>query len=291
MVKIIQVKVPLKIDLAGSWTDIQPYASDYGGEVVNFAINVNINCEIEVENGNLKRVKYSTEMPIDLGLKTTDGDDFEFLTKITEGIKSLEYLNKFTYELENLIKNTRNIHEPRINSIGGFNHTLFLGKEIEPMPFEPMKSSKNWLKKHFIIIYSDIENNPSEIHKDVWNRYENNDEEVLKGLHCIRAAARVMANGLQKDRRELVVNALKEISAGIDLISPEIHRPFRDVMDPLVNNKSVIAWKALGLDGGKTLGILCSPNGKETTLERIEEMGWQNIEWDYNEHGIKVVKK
>ena len=100
-----------------------------------------------------------------------------------------------------------------------------------------------------------------------------------------------MANGLQKDRRELVVNALKEISVGIDLISPEIHRPFRGVMDPLVNNKSVIAWKALSSCGGKTLGVLCSPNGREATIKRIEEMGWKNIEWDYNEHGIKVVKK
>ncbi len=291
MAKLIQVEVPLKIDLAGSWTDIQPYASDFGGEVVNFAINVNINCEIEVENEDLKKVKYSTEMPIDLELKITNGVDFKFLTKITEGIKSLEYLNKFTLELENLIKNTGNHHGPWINSRGGFNHTLFLGKEIEPMPFEPMKSSKNWLKKHFIIIYSDIENNISEIHKDVWNRYKNKDEEVLKGLHCLRSAARVMANGLQKDRRELVVNALKEISVGIDLISPEIHRPFRGVMDPLVNNKSVIAWKALSSCGGKTLGVLCSPNGREATIKRIEEMGWKNIEWDYNEHGIKVVKK
>ena len=30
---------PLRVDLAGGWTDVPPYPIDFGGEVVNFAIN------------------------------------------------------------------------------------------------------------------------------------------------------------------------------------------------------------------------------------------------------------
>ena len=30
---------PLRVDLAGGWTDVPPYPTDFGGEVVNFAIN------------------------------------------------------------------------------------------------------------------------------------------------------------------------------------------------------------------------------------------------------------
>ena len=30
---------PLRVDLAGGWTDVPPYPTEFGGEVVNFAIN------------------------------------------------------------------------------------------------------------------------------------------------------------------------------------------------------------------------------------------------------------
>ncbi len=31
---------PTRIDLAGGWTDVPIFAEKYGGEVVNFAINI-----------------------------------------------------------------------------------------------------------------------------------------------------------------------------------------------------------------------------------------------------------
>ena len=36
------------------------------------------------------------------------------------------------------------------------------------------------------------------------------DEGVIQGLHKIRSSAREMANGLQQDRRDLVVSSLRE---------------------------------------------------------------------------------
>ncbi len=35
----IEASSPVRIDLAGGWTDVGPYPTDFGGEVVNFAIN------------------------------------------------------------------------------------------------------------------------------------------------------------------------------------------------------------------------------------------------------------
>ena len=43
MVKRIEVRVPVRVDLAGGWTDVQQYASEFGGEVVNFTIDKYIN--------------------------------------------------------------------------------------------------------------------------------------------------------------------------------------------------------------------------------------------------------
>ena len=46
----VEVRVPVRVDLAGGWTDVQPYTSDYGGEVVNFTINKYIKCSMEQDN-------------------------------------------------------------------------------------------------------------------------------------------------------------------------------------------------------------------------------------------------
>ena len=47
---------PLRVDLAGGWTDVRPYPTDFGGEVVNFAINrrVRVRKREEVEDSDLE---------------------------------------------------------------------------------------------------------------------------------------------------------------------------------------------------------------------------------------------
>ena len=165
---------------------------------------------------------------------------------------------------------------------------LFLGDEVEEMPFEPMKSARNWLRKHFVIAYTGIEHKSGDLHSKVWERYEKGDEELISGLHLIRGAARNMADGLQKDRRELVVKALNDVCEGVDLIDRTIHDPFRDVVGSLKESGSVVAWKALGAGGGGSVGLLCSPMGRSNTISAVEQAGWEVVEWDYDEIGMQV---
>ena len=151
-----------------------------------------------------------------------------------------------------------------------------------------MKSARNWLRKHFVIAYSGIEHKSGDIHSGVWERYDQGDESVLAGLHLIRGAARKMADGLQRDRRELVVEALKDVCEGVDLLDSSIHDPFREVISPLQEAGSVVAWKALGAGGGGSVGLLCSPMGVSAAVSAIEEAGWEVVEWDYENHGMQV---
>ena len=291
MVRRIEVRVPVRVDLAGCWTNFQPYASDFGGEVVNFAIDRYIKCFMEVDEGGEKRIEYSSDVPTGSGLGTSGAMNVELIATITEDEKSPEDITKLSYKFEELLKNSEERQNQWDSVKGGFNHLLFLGDEVEEMPFGPMKSSKNWLRKYFIIAYSGNIHKSRDIHKKVWMDYKNQNKNVLEGLHCIRVAARLMANGLQQDRREMVVKSLKDVVKGVDLINSEIHDPFREVIEPLIENKHAVAWKALGAGCGGSVGILCSPSGRKTVIESIEEAGWENIEWDYDEQGIKIEER
>ena len=72
------------------------------------------------------------------------------------------------------------------------------------------------------------------------------------------------------------------------MLDPAIHDPFRDVISPLQEAGSVVAWKALGAGGGGSVGLLCSPMGVSTTVSAIEQAGWEVIEWDYEDKGMQV---
>ena len=288
MAERIEVAVPVRVDLAGGWTDVQPYAGDFGGEVVNFAINRHIRSAREKVADGRSRVEHTSDMPTGSGLGTSGAMNVGLIAAITGGGKSPEDIAELAFQFEALLENRGGRQDQWAAARGGFNHLLFLGDEVEEIPFEPMKSARNWLRKHFVIAYSGIEHKSGDIHSGVWERYDQGDESVLAGLHLIRGAARKMADGLQRDRRELVVESLKDVCEGVDLLDFSIHDPFREVISPLQEAGSVVAWKALGAGGGGSVGRLCSPMGGSAAVSAIEEAGWEVVEWDYENHGMQV---
>ena len=118
---------------------------------------------------------------------------------------------------------------------------------VEKLPFEPAPSAKKWLKKHLIIAHSGIQHKSGDMQNLVWSRYDSGDQDVIDGLHTIRLATRMMVDALQRDHRQLVVDSLNEICKGVDLLDPSIHQPFRDTIEPMLADGSVMAWKALVL--------------------------------------------
>ena len=234
------------------------------------------------------RVEYSSDIPTGSGLGTSGAMNVGLIATIAGGGKSPEDIAELAFQFEALLENRGGRQDQWAAARGGFNHMLFLGDEVEEIPFEPIRSARNWLRKHFIIAYTGIEHTSGDMHSGVWERYEQGDESVIGGLHLIRGAARTMAEGLQRDRRELVVQALNDICRGVDMLDPAIHDPFRGVIGPLLESGSVVAWKALGAGGGGSVGLLCSPMGISTAVSAIEQAGWEIIEWDYDDEGMKV---
>ena len=278
---------PLRVDLAGGWTDVRPYPTDFGGEVVNFAIKHRVRVW-KSEKGADSDLEFDFPVPRGSGLGTSSA-----MNVALAALNSSSQADNFEKIAEQAFlseskENRCGRQDHWASAFGGFNHLLFIGDSVERMPFEPMKSSLNWLKKHLVIAYSGISRNSGEMQESVWSRYSNGDEGVIQGLHKIRSSAREMANGLQQDRRDLVVSALRTVCEGVDMIDPTIHDPFRGIVTSLIESGSIVAWKALGAGGGGCSALLCSPTGKEYATQYIENEGWQILDWDFEEHGVQV---
>ncbi len=284
----IEASAPVRVDLAGGWTDVGPYPNDFGGEVVNFAINRYV--RVSGNSGSEARDFESTfEIPRGSGLGTSSAMSVATAAIMSHGEDKLpEELAEIAFQIEAEGGNFCGRQDQWASARGGFNHLLFLGDSVEIMPFEPMRSARAWLRKHLLVAYSGTSRRSGDIQNSVWGGYAGGNASVIDGLHRIRAAARPMANGLQQDRRDLVVQSFKDVCEGVDMIDTTLHDPFRGVVEPLLDSGSLAAWKALGAGGGGCAALLCSPSGRDDAIASIEGAGWELIEWDYDDEGVRI---
>ena len=60
-------RAPLRVDLAGGWTDLAPYTHDHGGEVVNFTIDKWVTATPDVDGD----IDFQFDVPAGSGLGTS----------------------------------------------------------------------------------------------------------------------------------------------------------------------------------------------------------------------------
>ena len=279
---------PTRIDLAGGWTDVPIFAEKYGGEVVNFAINIYAQADVGTTENGMLTATYRSNTRLGAGLGTTGAVNVALLAAIDGGKSDPLEIAENAYQFEMQLGNTGGRQDQWAAALGGFNHLLFIGERVERLPLEPLQSSKNWLSKHLILVDSGIEHVSGEMHQEVWEKFKKGDSKVEEGLLMLRTAAKKMADGLNRDRRDSVVESLKEVCAGVDLIDEKIHAPFKPVVEPLIEAKHVMAWKAVGAGGGGCAMLLVRPSTQDLVKQSCESAGWSIIEWGFDENGLTI---
>ena len=279
---------PTRIDLAGGWTDVPIFAEKYGGEVVNFAINIYAQANVGTTENGMLTATYHSNTRLGAGLGTTGAVNVALLAAIDGGKSDSLEIAENAYQFEMQLGNTGGRQDQWAAALGGFNHLLFIGERVERLPLEPLQSSKNWLSKHLILVDSGIEHVSGEMHQEVWEKFKQGDSKVEEGLLMLRTAAKKMADGLNRDRRDSVVESLKEVCAGVDLIDEKIHAPFKPIIEPLIEAKHVMAWKAVGAGGGGCAILLVRPSTQDLVKESCKSSGWSIIEWGFDENGLTI---
>ena len=135
---------------------------------------------------------------------------------------------------------------------------------------------------------SGIEHVSGDMHQEVWEKFKQGDSRVEEGLLKLRTAAKKMAEGLNRDRRDSVVESLKEVCLGVDLIDKKIHAPFKPVVEPLIETKQVMAWKAVGAGGGGCAILLVRPSAQDLVKQSCQNAGWSIVEWGFDENGLTI---
>ncbi len=287
MAKEIRVRAPVRVDLAGGWSDCAPFTHDQGGEVVNFAIDQYIEAVMRIDDDGKLSVEYHSDCPTSSGLGTSGALNVAFLAAISGDGRSPTEIAELAFQFEVLLGNRGGRQDQWAAAGGGFQHLMFHRENVEIMPFEPMPSATRWLQRHMVLAYTKITHTSGEIHNGIWQRYDDGDETVHSAIMTLREMARKVANSLTSDRRDIFIDAIRAVSAAIDEMSPELNRAYRPLVDDLMESKTALAWKGMGAAAGGTVAIFANHGKVEEVKTACTQAGWEIIDWNYDNEGLQ----
>ncbi|MDA0648531.1 MAG: hypothetical protein O3B00_00980 [archaeon] len=284
----ISVRCPVRIDLAGGWSDVPAYCNLKSGEVVNVAINHYVTAKKIIDKNRRMTVQYSTEIPIGCGLGTSGAMNVALLAAIAGEGRELEEIAELAFQFESLLGNTGGRQDQWASTFGGINHLTFRGDTVEIKRLDPSIEFCTWLQNHLLLFDTSIQHVSGEIHDKIWQQFYDHDEQVIQGLDLIRDAGLSMASAIHDEDISQVINSMRMVMLGIDLIDEKLHDPFRDVLTPLEEIGSVLAWKAMGAGGGGIVGVLVEGGeyAKSSLIQATESVGWTQLQWEIEYSGI-----
>jgi len=287
MAKEIRVRAPVRVDLAGGWSDCAPFTHDHGGEVINFAIDQYIEAVMRIDDSGKLSVEYHSDGPTSSGLGTSGALNVAFLAAISGDGRSPVEIAELAFQFEALLGNRGGRQDQWAAANGGFQHLMFHGENVEIMPFEPMPSATRWLQRQLVLAYTNISHTSGDIHEEIWQRYVDGDETVHSALMTLRVMARQVATALTSDRRDIFIDAIRAVSAAIDEMNPELNQAYRPVVDDLMADKDALAWKGMGAAAGGTVAIIANNGKVDAVKSACTNVGWEIIEWNYDDEGLQ----
>ncbi len=289
MAKRITVQVPVRIDLAGGWSDVPAYCHTHRGEVVNIAIDRYVTATCEVDNQRRMEVAYRTETPTGCGLGTSAAMNVALVAAISEQGETGASIAEKAYQIEAVLGNTGGRQDQWASAFGGVQHLIFEGDEVVRSALNPSSEFTAWLEQNLMLFDTGLPHVSGRLHESIWSRFERSDANVLQGLGELRKAAELMHRSVLDEEQQGVASALHKVMQGVDLLDPALHDPFRSVTEPLTEAGRITAWKAMGAGGGGVVGMLQSGKADDEAAitSAAEEAGWQRIVWRVEMEGIQ----
>ncbi len=283
----VRVRVPVRVDLAGGWTDVPPFTTDAGGEVVNFAIAKHVHAVKEMDRQNRISVRYFSDVPSGSGLGTSAALNVALMAVILddEGERPAAMAER-AFAFESWLGNRGGRQDQYGAAYGGFNRLRFRGDEVERLPFAPAPAFRTWLQETLVLAYTGQSRRSGPLHERIWRRYAEGDAAVRRGLGALREAAQAMAAAVEDDRRDAFADTLQHVTATVDGIEPALNDAYRPVANPLMEQGVLRAWKGMGAGGGGYAALLPAAEARDTLIEACEEAGWRVEDWTYDDNGL-----
>jgi D-glycero-alpha-D-manno-heptose-7-phosphate kinase len=259
-------RAPLRIDLAGGWTDVPAFADAEGGAVVNVTIDKYVRATLD---GDALRFQHDVrvsglgssacEHVLEAALRNPDAD----LDEIAEAA--------FAAETGAGVAGGR--QDQYAAAYGGLNYMTFTRATGQggPVRIEKLTMPEGHiaaLEKRLVLVDSGVARLSGEIHRAVWAAYARHDNEVTGALDALKHHGKAMRDAIAGSDFGGIRLVMNENWHQQKRLHAAITNETIESIFELAMRSGASAGKACGAGGGGALVFYASSDGDAISLRR-----------------------
>ena len=302
----ITSRVPVRIDFAGGWTDVNNFALGAGGVVVNATINHYVTGQLQVHEEEEMpavdlpvadgreglRVRYQSDLPSGSGLGTSAALNVCWLSLVKSQISSDEdraRLAELAYQLEEILGILGGKQDQYACAFGGFNSMTFSEKvAVERLNLRPETIAE--LESRLVLCYTGKPRLSGNIHENVWGAFRRGVPETVKALYTLRDVALRMRSVLLEGDVETFANLLLQNWTHQRALDPSVSNAQIESLFETAARAGAPRGKACGAGGGGCL-LFCADVGRQEAVSKaLAEAGARVIPFQFDFTGLEVTK-
>lgn len=174
-------------------------------------------------------------------------------------------------------------------TFGGFNFIEFHGRnDVVVNPLRIKKDIIHELQYNLLLCYTGNIHVSANIIKDQVNNYKNKDVDAIAAMSEVKALAYAMKDELLKGNLHSFGKLLDYGWKSKKRMSTKITNPKIDELYDEAIKAGALGGKLLGAGGGGYLLMYCPYNVKHKVAKRMEEMGGQLADWNFELRGAQA---
>src|SRR5919204_2220440 len=281
----VTVRIPVRLDFAGGWSDVHYFSAREGGAVLNAAINPYVEGSAHWAGWQL-HLEYSLSLPAGSHLGTSASIDVAWLT-LTNGLTDRQQssvdLAEAAYHLEKMLGITGGKQDQYAAALGGFNLLRF-GAEDEPADVElldvPPRTARA-LRERCVLCYAGTPPGAGSLHEQVWERYRGGDEGIAAALREMRDSATPARDALLRGDLDALAGVLTVNREAARRLHPGTVTPRMDELFAAGTDAGALGAKACGEGGGGCLLFLCAEGKRQAVEDALRARSGELIVFEF----------
>jgi D-glycero-alpha-D-manno-heptose-7-phosphate kinase len=289
----ITARAPVRVDLAGGWTDVHYFADREEGAVLNVAISRYVRGELTSDEGQF-RVTYHTDIPPGAGLGASATLNVVWLALVNASLgrqPSREELAEQAYRLEDLLGVTGGKQDQYAAALGGINLFRFQKGAVHVERLSLSDGTLRQLQQRLVLAYSGESRLSGDIHERVWGGYLSGKTEVAAALRRLTAIALEMREALVRGDLASFGDLLGENWRCQKELHPSITNETVEGLFRVAQGAGAISGKACGAGGGGCLLFWCDEGAASRVASALRDAAPQVIDFALDGEGLVVERE
>jgi len=280
-----RARAPLRIDLAGGWTDVPEFADAEGGAVVNVTID-------RFVRGTLNGGEVTFQHDVRAAGLGSSACELVLAEALRNPEADLDDIAEAAFAAERAAGVTGGRQDEYAACYGGLSFMTFRrpAGDAGPVRIERLEMPEALLaglEKRLVLADSGVPRLSGQIHESVWSAYARHDDDVTGALLALRQYGRAMRDALVSAdfggvRQVMSENWIQQKRLHTSITNDTVESIFE-----LAMKSGASAGKACGAGGGGALVFYASSDADAVRLKRaLRDAGIGVIDFAFTQEGL-----